>query len=101
MSNLLLQIPSSHAQSFFFQRIIALLSPVLDSSGLASMQVIELGTLAEATGKPIPGLRPIHGASGIGNETTEFILNGYHNPAAHDTRTRIEPDAESISKCRL
>jgi hypothetical protein len=65
------------------------------------MQVVEFSTLPEATGKPIPGLRPIHCTAGISNETAAFIVNGNYNPAAHDTPPRIETDAESISKCRV
>ena len=52
-------------------------------------------------GETIAGLRPIHGTSGIGNETAAFIVNWDHNPAGHNTLPRIEPDAESISKCRV
>ena len=65
------------------------------------MHIVEFTTLPEAGGEAIARVRPIHCTSGIGNETAAFIVNWYHNPAAHNTPPRIEPDAETISKCRV
>jgi hypothetical protein len=65
------------------------------------MQVIDFSTLPEAGREAIAWVSQIHCTSGIGNETATFIVNWYHNPAAHSATPRIEPDAEPISDCRV